>query len=600
MASSSEATSSSLPTNFEDEDDKRSKSSTDGDANSLYTFLCLKKCLLKKNCGTEEYKEIGSLVEFKKLLDPVGKEMPFLQKSLFENVPPMINFYAKGTKVAKPTKRVTSTLKWCHNTLLPIVMKNCLAGSFFKVVDQEDEWLGYWGRHMKSNSYKSLHFYQKVNHVPGAFHIGRKDRLWQHLSEMMDRLDSDDYFVMPKTYILPKEINQATHYLNSNPQKKLILKPPASARGVGIVLSTNPLDLHSKEPMVAQEYVENPLLINGAKFDLRFYVIIPSFEPLRVYLHEDGLVRFASLPYSNCPSEMGNKYIYLTNYSINKNAHSEGLSDEPVAKWKMGQFWEYMTEQFGEPKVEELKENIKDVARRAVLACEFNIREHAAKYYTSAFSGHNTFEMFGMDILIDDTLKPWLLEMNISPSLHSQTLIDQTVKGPLAADILNMICLNLPPNDDIPDQYTLNYCVKNNASTLSKEHIDKSLYFENNFSLYQMSSGDILEELTDADVRMLIAFEDEYKRRGSFELLYPLGKKSEDLLCTMDSVIYANLLLYEWTSRFQEDREQGIFLLNKICENNYHLPNMSIDGDSNEESETDGTSIEDSVAAEEL
>lgn len=45
-------------------------------------------------------------------------------------------------------------------------------------------WLGYWGKHMKGEAFKGLREYQKVNHFPGSFAIGRKDRLWRSLAHM--------------------------------------------------------------------------------------------------------------------------------------------------------------------------------------------------------------------------------------------------------------------------------------------------------------------------------------------------------------------------------------------------------------------------------
>lgn len=41
-------------------------------------------------------------------------------------------------------------------------------------------------------------------------------------------------------------------------------------------------------------YLHKPYLISGNKFDLRIYVYVTSYDPLRIYIFNDGLVRFAS------------------------------------------------------------------------------------------------------------------------------------------------------------------------------------------------------------------------------------------------------------------------------------------------------------------
>ena len=48
------------------------------------------------------------------------------------------------------------------------------------------------------------------------------------------------------------------------------------------------------ERMVVQEYLGEPFLIEKLKFDIRLYVLITSCDPLKVFLYNEGLVRFAT------------------------------------------------------------------------------------------------------------------------------------------------------------------------------------------------------------------------------------------------------------------------------------------------------------------
>ncbi|VDM70620.1 unnamed protein product [Strongylus vulgaris] len=104
-------------------------------------------------------------------------------------------------------------------------MRHCLAASHFTVVDESLFYVGYWGRHLKSSQYRSLKPHQKVNHYPGAFHIGRKDRLWMHIEKQQRRLGENVYGIMPKTYLLPKDYEHMRNYLTASPSNHVIIKP---------------------------------------------------------------------------------------------------------------------------------------------------------------------------------------------------------------------------------------------------------------------------------------------------------------------------------------------------------------------------------------
>lgn len=76
-----------------------------------------------------------------------------------------------------------------------------------------------------------------------------------------------------------------------------IAKPEASAQGKGIFLFRNVEDI-PQQRMVVQEYIAQPLLIDGFKFDMRIYAMVISCDPLCIYLYKEGLARFCTTPYA--------------------------------------------------------------------------------------------------------------------------------------------------------------------------------------------------------------------------------------------------------------------------------------------------------------
>lgn len=69
-------------------------------------------------------------------------------------------------------------------------------------------------------------------------------------------------------------------------------------------------------------YIDNPLLIGGKKFDLRLYVLVTSFRPLKAYLFKLGFCRFCTVKYDTSVTELDNMYVHLTNVSVQKHGVS--------------------------------------------------------------------------------------------------------------------------------------------------------------------------------------------------------------------------------------------------------------------------------------
>jgi tubulin polyglutamylase TTLL6/13 len=157
---------------------------------------------------------------------------------------------------------------------------------------------------------------QKINHFPGMYEISKKNHLAKNLNQIREAFP-EDYDFYPKTWILPQDLYQLKSALND--KNTLIIKPDASSQGKGIYLANNIEDVKCINNCIAQKYITNPLLIDGLKFDLRIYVGIIGCDPLRIYIHEDGLVRFATELYKPPSGEnLNERFMHLTNYAVNK------------------------------------------------------------------------------------------------------------------------------------------------------------------------------------------------------------------------------------------------------------------------------------------
>jgi len=159
----------------------------------------------------------------------------------------------------------------------------------------------------------------KTRHFPGCWSLGRKDNLWKNFSRMK-RSFGKDYDFCPQTYLLPDDYRRFQSDRENDPKGLWIVKPMASSQGKGIrVISANS-ELKKKKGLLISKYLSKPHLINECKYDLRIYVCVTCFDPLRIYIYDNGLVRLATEKYTTAKSKIKKKYVHLTNYSIQKKA----------------------------------------------------------------------------------------------------------------------------------------------------------------------------------------------------------------------------------------------------------------------------------------
>ncbi|XP_031617116.1 tubulin polyglutamylase TTLL4-like isoform X2 [Contarinia nasturtii] len=563
------------------EDDDDVQEPTDSDENDLTDteeYVVDNKAIYNSfNDGTEMYSMLADSVQGR------SPKMSPLTPSLFAHVPPYITFASHEEKGSMMPAAIKKSLKWKLTTITPIVIRKILLNSGFRLLKQTNDWMGTWGKHMKSPCFRTLKTYQKINHIPGTFQIGRKDKIWRNLQSQMLRNGRKEFNFMPLTYILPQDIKKLKRLWQKFDQRntKWIIKPPASARGTGIKVVSRWNQIPKRKPIIVQKYIDRPLLINGSKFDLRLYVLVTSLNPLRAYMHTDGLARFASVKYSNDIDTLGDRYMHLTNYSINKLSSNYAKNEDAEScsghKWTLKTLWKYFSAQG--INTDGLWAALRNLVLRTILSGEHVINQMSK---ANVGSRYNTFELFGIDVILDSELKPWLLEVNISPSLHSSSPLDLHVKGPLVTALLNTVRFNVPPRFNHSQQaelmaelglqgHNLCYDRRLHVVNLSKtERFKHNQYTSKAIANREQYLEPILENLTPDDIRCLIASEDELARCAPLERVCPTPNSHRYIKFT-EKPRYYNRLLDAWEHRYSNKRDEGIELLRKFCENRIHL-----------------------------
>ncbi|KAG6441981.1 hypothetical protein O3G_MSEX002135 [Manduca sexta] len=392
------------------------------------------------------------------------------------------------------------------------------------VSDSKDFNLMWSGLHPKPDVLRSLSPYQRVNHFPRSYELTRKDKLFKNIEKMQYFRGLKHFDFIPTTFLMPVEYKElcSTHYRTKGPW---IVKPAASSRGRGIYIVNTPEQIPKGENVVVAKYIDKPLLIGGHKCDLRLYVCVTSMDPLLIYLYEEGLVRFATVKYDHTNKNLWNPCMHLCNYSINKYHTDYIKCDDPNAgnighKWTLSALLRHLRKQGRNTTA--LMASIEDLVVKSILSSAQTITAAARVFVPNLF---NCFELFGYDILVDDMLKPWLLEINLSPSLACESPLDARVKSALLADTLTLVGLPAVPmaKAELSERTT---SLKMRIGACRRVHSAENVCVRGksnsvNGQANGQGQGPLAGVLTGEELRLVRSVRAQYARRGGFVRIFP-------------------------------------------------------------------------------
>ena len=101
-------------------------------------------------------------------------------------------------------------------------------------------------------------------------------------------------------------------------------------------------------------------------------------------------------------------------------------------KWSFSDMRIYLMQTKGKDETERCFERLKNIIYVSLKSVQNVI-----------INDKHCFECYGYDILIDEKLKPWLIEVNASPSIDPSTEPDRILKQNLLNDVFDVV---VPPD----------------------------------------------------------------------------------------------------------------------------------------------------------
>lgn len=226
----------------------------------------------------------------------------------------------------------------------------------------------------------------------------------------------------PVTYVLENP-NQYERLLNDFDESKLYILKKNIQRQRGCTITNNYdylKDSLEKEYVVAQELLQNPLLVSGHKINLRQYLVIIVKKNVKCLLYDDGFIYYTPKPFRKNSID---KDRHITTGYIDRRIYEEN----PLT---VKQLYEHL----GHIKTKTLKRNLVELFGFVAASYKHLLLKHDANHHTN-------FIILGCDVAVDNRLDCKIMEINKGPDLSYKDVRDKRIKYNLVKNTLGAVGL---------------------------------------------------------------------------------------------------------------------------------------------------------------
>ena len=335
---------------------------------------------------------------------------------------------------------------------------------------------------------------QKINRYFNYKEYVSKSLLYLNYRKMQ-KIFPSDYNYMLETYSYPEDRDLIiskfeNYYYDSNSTDNIwLIKLKLSSIGHGISIMKKFPKLNKN--FLITKYLNNPHIIKGVKYDLRFHGLITGIKPLKIYLYNEGLVRFATEKYDYYNQD--NKYSFLTNLYVNiKNKkrfiypqNNSNIEDSNL--WNLKVFQNYLL------KIGINYNTIYDKVKDIFIKMIFSVRKKLIKTIDNyKLSNSNFYHLIGFDIILDENLKPYLLEANRYTGLRDDNDAEKNFTFNLIIDTINLVGLKDIYKKDNDKEDKTDKEIEDNICELNRPRGGYNLIFplKNNIKKYRLFYND--------------------------------------------------------------------------------------------------------------